>query len=118
VGSLTSHNPIGLQGLLRDSVTLLYFTLLFIYETRDNDGLRAEQPGLNSWQVLEIFLYSPASRPTLGPTQYHIQWVPAVPSSGLQRPDSDADCSSPSAEVKNTELYLHSPIRLRGLVLN
>jgi hypothetical protein len=26
VGSLTSHNPIGLQGLLRDSLTLLYFT--------------------------------------------------------------------------------------------
>jgi hypothetical protein len=25
VGSLTSHNPIGLQGLLRDSFTLLYF---------------------------------------------------------------------------------------------
>jgi hypothetical protein len=26
VRSLTSHNPIGLQGLLRDSFTLLYFT--------------------------------------------------------------------------------------------
>jgi hypothetical protein len=26
VGSLTSHNPTGLQGLLQDSLALLYFT--------------------------------------------------------------------------------------------
>jgi hypothetical protein len=26
VGSLTSHNPIGLQGLLRDSFTFLYLS--------------------------------------------------------------------------------------------
>jgi hypothetical protein len=32
VGSLTSHNPIGLQGLLRDSFTLLY-VLVFLVDS-------------------------------------------------------------------------------------
>jgi hypothetical protein len=38
---------------------------------------------------------------------------------GIKRPGSETDLSLPSrAEVINVELYLHSPIRLRGIVLN
>jgi hypothetical protein len=32
-----------------------------------------------------IFLLAPASRPALGPTQPHIQWVPGVLSPGVKR---------------------------------
>jgi hypothetical protein len=45
-------------------------------------------------------------------------WGP--PSLGVKRPGGEADHSPPSsAEVKESvELYLHSPIRLHGVVLN
>jgi hypothetical protein len=48
-----------------------------------------------------------------------IQWVPGVLSLGVKRPGREADHSPPSsAEVKEcVELYLHSPIRLHGVVL-
>jgi hypothetical protein len=41
-------------------------------------------------------------------------------SPGVKRPGLEADHSPPaSAEVKeNVDLYIHSPIRLHGLVLN
>jgi hypothetical protein len=49
---------------------------------------------------LGIFLFTTASRTTLGPTQ-PIQWVPGTLSLGLKRPGREADHSPPSsAEVK------------------
>jgi hypothetical protein len=39
------------------------------------------------------------SRPALGPTQPPVQWVPGL-SRGKERPERDADSSSPSAVVK------------------
>jgi hypothetical protein len=56
----------------------------------------------------------------LGPTQPPIQWVAGSLSLGVKRPDREANRSPPSsAEVKEwVELYLHSPIRLHGLVLS
>jgi hypothetical protein len=67
-----------------------------------------------------MILFTTVSRTALRPTQPPIQWVPGAPSLGIKRPGSEADHSPPSsAEVKEcVELYLHSPIRLHGVVLN
>jgi hypothetical protein len=66
------------------------------------------------------FNNSTASRTALGSTQPPIQWVPGALSLGVKRPGREADYSPPStAEVKEwVELYLHSPIRLHGVVLS
>jgi hypothetical protein len=56
----------------------------------------------------------------MGPTQPPLQWVAGALSLGVKRPEREADHSPPSsAEVKEcVELYLHSPIRLHGVVLS
>jgi hypothetical protein len=61
-----------------------------------------------------------ASRTALGPTRPPIQWVPRAHSLVVKRPGREADHSPPSsAEFKEcVELYLHSPIRLHGVVLS
>jgi hypothetical protein len=60
-----------------------------------------------------------ASRMSLGPVQPPVRWVPGALSLGVGRLLREADHSPPSsAEVKEcVELYLHSPIRLHGVVL-
>jgi hypothetical protein len=51
-----------------------------------------------------------------GPTQPPIQWVPGALSLGVKQPGREAPSN---AEVKEcVELYLHSPIRLHGVVLS
>jgi len=64
-----------------------------------------ERPGILS--------YATESRPALGSTQPHIQWVPGSLSLGVKWPGREADHLPPSsAEVKEwVELYLHSPGR-------
>jgi hypothetical protein len=59
-------------------------------------------------------------RTALGPTQPPIQWVPGALFPGCKRPGREAGHSPPSsAEVKEcVEIYLHSPIRLHGVVLS
>jgi hypothetical protein len=76
--------------------------------------------GFESWQGLGIFLFTIASRAALGPTQPPSQWVPGVLSVGVKRPVCAADHSpTSSTDVKEwVELYIHSPIRLRGVVLS
>jgi hypothetical protein len=71
-------------------------------------------------ELERIFLFTAVSRTALGPTQPPIQSVPKAVSLGVKRPEHEADHSPPySAEVKEcVELYLHSPIRLHGVVLN
>jgi hypothetical protein len=66
------------------------------------------------------FHLTTASRIALGPTQPPIQWVSGVISLGVKRSGREADHSHPSsAEAKEwVELYVHSPIRLHGVVLN
>jgi hypothetical protein len=66
--------------------------------------------GFDSRQGLRIFLFTTASRTTLGPTQPPIQWIPGALSLAVKRPGREADHSPPSrAEVKEwVELYLHS----------
>jgi hypothetical protein len=46
----------------------------------------------------------------LGPTQPHTQWVP-----GVKRPVHEAD---PVPTSRMAELFLHSPIRLHGVLLS
>jgi hypothetical protein len=67
-----------------------------------------------------IFLFTPASRTALAPTQPPIQWVPGAFSLGVKRPGREADHSPPSsAEVKNVWRYTSTPpIRLHGAVLS
>jgi hypothetical protein len=55
----------------------------------------------------------------VGPTQPPIQWVQKALSPGLKRPWHETYQSPPaSAEEENVNLYIHSPIRLDGVVLN
>jgi hypothetical protein len=74
-------------------------------------GYGLDVPGFETRQGLGIFLFTTASRPALGPTQHHIQWVQGAPSLGVKWPGREANHSPPSsAEVKErVELYLHSP---------
>jgi hypothetical protein len=76
--------------------------------------------GFESRQVLGIFLFTTASRLALEPTQSPIQWIPGALSLGVKRPGLEADYSPPpSAEVRQyVEFYLHSPVRLHGVVLS
>jgi hypothetical protein len=57
--------------------------------------------------------------PTKNKFEPPIQWVPGALILGVNWPGREADHSPPSsAEVKDcAELYLHSPIRLHGVVL-
>jgi hypothetical protein len=66
------------------------------------------------------FLFSTSSGLALGSTQPPIQGVTRALSLGVKLPEREADHSPPtSAEVKkNVDLYIHSPIRLHGVVLN
>jgi hypothetical protein len=81
-------------------------------------GLDNTVLGFYSWWGLGIFLFTTASRTALGSTQPPTQWMPGASSLEIKRPGLEADHSPPSsAEVKEwIELYLHSPIRLRGVV--
>jgi hypothetical protein len=74
--------------------------------------------GFDSRLGLGIFLFTTASRTALEPTQPPIQWVPGALSLRVKWPRSQADHTPPSsAEVKEcVEIYLHSLIRLHGVV--
>jgi hypothetical protein len=67
---------------------------------------RSSSPGRG-----KISLLSTASRPVLGPTQPPIQWVP-----GAVTPGGKATGACRGQEF--VDLYTHSPIRLRSVVLN
>jgi hypothetical protein len=61
--------------------------------------------GFDFQQGQEIFPSSTASRPTLGPTQLPIQWLPGDLSAKVKRQGREPDHSPPSsAEVKNGRL--------------
>jgi hypothetical protein len=65
----------------------------------------------SSGRVWDIFLFTTASRPALGPTQPPIQLVPGAFSLEVKRQGCEADHSPPSsAEIKESlVLNLHSP---------
>jgi hypothetical protein len=111
MGSLLHiESMIAAQGL-RNSESHTYH----IYYGLDGSGSRVRFPVRAG-----NFFFTTASRTALGPTQPPIQWVPWALSLGVKRPGSKADNSPPSsAEFKEcVELYLHSPIRLHGVVLS
>jgi hypothetical protein len=57
--------------------------------------------GFDFWRGLGIFVFTTASRTTLGPTQPPIQWVPGALSLGVKRQGREADHSPlSSAEVE------------------
>jgi hypothetical protein len=57
---------------------------------------------VSSLEEQEIFPYTTASRPALGATQPHIQWVLGFHRWGVKGKEREADHSiPPSAEVKN-----------------
>jgi hypothetical protein len=89
---------------------------------KGSDWLQAGRPrGRNSSpDRVKNFLFSKSSRPTLGPTQPPIQWVPGALSPGMKQPGREADHSPPtSADVKKMWNYTSSPpILLHGVVLN
>jgi hypothetical protein len=59
---------------------------------------------------LYLFLLSTSSRPALGFTQPHIQWIPGVLSTGVKRPGREAGHSPPaSAEVNKMWIYTFTP---------
>jgi hypothetical protein len=58
--------------------------------------------GLDFRQGQDIFRFSVASRPALGPIQPPLQWLQAGLSPGIKRQKREADHSHPSGvEVKN-----------------
>jgi len=74
----------------------------------------------DSRRGLGIFLFTTASRKTLGPTHPPIQWKTGALSLGIKRPAREANQSpQSSAEVKEcVELHHHSPMHLHGVVLS
>jgi hypothetical protein len=64
--------------------------------------------------------FTTTSRPTLGPTQPHIERVMGALFPGVKRPVRETDHSPlSSTEVKEcVELHLHSPTRLHGVVIS
>jgi hypothetical protein len=84
-----------------------------IRHSRDSYGVRSGRPGFYSLQGQEIFPFSPASRPALGPTLRPIKCVPRV-----KRPGHEADHLSPSIAVKIGGAIPLLPKPLLGVVIN
>jgi hypothetical protein len=61
-------------------------------------------------QSRNFSFFAAASKPVLGPTQAPIQWVPGALSSGVKRPDREADHSTASSnEIRNASNYTSIP---------
>jgi hypothetical protein len=82
-------------------------------------GLRAGRPEFDSRLMQTSFIFFTASRPALGPTKPHIQWVPVALSLGVKRSGRETDHSPPySAKVWNGGSVPPLPIRLHAVMLN
>jgi hypothetical protein len=80
-----------------------------------SDGPRAGQPGFDSQQGQEIFLYSTVSRLALRPIQPPIQWVLGALSPGVKQLGHEAAHSPPcSAKVKKGGAILPLPYVFMG----
>jgi hypothetical protein len=109
-----SSQSFGVPMKIVTTIKMFYRNLSLGYGMDDRDSRFRLLAGLG------IFLFTSASRTALGPTQPPIEWVPGALSLGVKRPEREADHLPPSsAEVKEyVELYVHSPIRLHGVVLS
>jgi hypothetical protein len=81
--------------------------------SRFSDGLRAAQPGFDSRQGQEIFLYSIGPKQVMGTTHFPIQWVLGALSFVVKRLGSEADPLLDLVQMSRmVELYIPSPVRL------
>jgi hypothetical protein len=79
-------------------------------------GWTVEESGFDSQQEKEDIILSPAPRPAVGPTQPPSQWVPG---GGLFPPRVKLTTQLHLVpRTRMVEIYLHSPTRLHGMVLN
>jgi hypothetical protein len=109
--NLNRYTKIVFKGSIGSTIlTLLYDSAtVYILNSRDScwyrghcAGWMTEELGFDFLQGQEVFLFSTASIPALGPTQPPIQWVLRAVSLGVKRPGREANHSLPSsAEVKN-----------------
>jgi hypothetical protein len=76
-------------------------------------GLDDREVGVRVPVGSKNFLFSTSSRQALESTQPPIQLAP-----GVKRPGREAGHSPPFSEQVKMDLYIHSPIPLRGVVLN
>jgi hypothetical protein len=89
-----------------------YRTLLRL---KDQDSVVGIRTGRTRGQIsnpgrVKNFLFSASSRPTLGPTQAPIPWVPHALTLEVKRPGSETDHSTPtSADVKKIWIYTSTP---------
>jgi hypothetical protein len=76
--------------------------------------------GFDSRRGLGIFLFTTASRTSLGPTQPPIQWVPGVLSLGVKRPGVKLTTHLHLVPRSKNEWSYNStpPIRLHGVVFS
>jgi hypothetical protein len=100
-----------------------YFTFNYMNWCPDNSddiatGYGLQCPQIDSWEGQEIFIFSITSRPDLGHTQPSIQWVQGAHSPEVKRPGREADHIHLVPRSRVVELYLHSPTRLHGVLLN
>jgi hypothetical protein len=96
IAALFIHTP-------RDLLGHFISTTNIIICEPGSSGWTTGRSGFDSRLGQRIFPLTSVSRPTLGPTQPPVQWVPGVLSSGGKaRPGRDADHSLPSSvEVVN-----------------
>jgi hypothetical protein len=83
--------------------------------SRYSDGLRAGRPRFDSRQW-KIFLFSTASRPTVGPIQPPVQLVTGALAPRVKRQWREENHLVPRS--RKVELYLHNPVCLHGIMLN
>jgi hypothetical protein len=105
----------------RNSIHIFNWTFLdFTTISHFVSGSRRLIPMAAHCNIFQYPLFVTASRTALGSTQPPIQWVPGAFSLEVKWPGREADRSPPSsAEVKEwVALYLHSAIRLHGVVLS
>jgi hypothetical protein len=73
----------------------------------------SEEPGLDSWQAVQTYLFPTASRTTLCSTQPRTQWLPGLKLSGSWNwPLTFISCRGESC----VQIDLHCPIHLHGLL--
>jgi hypothetical protein len=104
------------------SSRIVFKKKLMVYRRRDSSVGIAAGYGLDRDSIPgrgKIFLSSTESRLALGPTQPPIQWIPGALSRGVNgrgmKPTTHLHLLP---KLRMVELYLHSPIRLHGLVFN
>jgi hypothetical protein len=94
-----------------------------VQRSRDSSVSIAIGYGLNGQGSIpgkgKILFSSPQHPDWLGPTQPPIQWVPGALPLGVKRPGREVTTHLHLVlRSRMVELYLHSPIRIHGVVLN